>query len=301
MDNDIKLKKILASIYRKLRFKIDYHGKIVFKNEEASRLIAENIREGNPLMVARFGAVEMRCIDKYLSGSEYDEKIKEMATVNAGVFPNDKNMLDRFSKFYLECAEDIDILSLWQVKGESKVVNKYCNDAQYINLRGLEPYYFNNPWSKELKDKKVLIIHPFKESILSQYENRMSIFKNEDVLPEFKSIDVIKAVQSNAGAESGFKDWFEAFDYMCGEVDKKDFDIAIIGAGSYGLPLAKYIKKKGKQAIQMAGSTQILFGIKGKRWDEHPYISGLYNDFWVRPNKSETPKKATSVEGGSYW
>lgn len=85
------------------------------------------------------------------------------------------------------------------------------------------------------------------------------------------------------------------------KIDKIDFDIAIIGAGAYGLPLTAYCKEIGKQAVQMSGATQILFGIKGKRWDEHPYISKLYNEHWVRPMTSETPPEIEKVEGGSYW
>ena len=46
---------------------------------------------------------------------------------------------------------------------------------------------------------------------------------------------------------------------------------------------------------------QLLFGIKGKRWDDHPIISKLYNSAWVRPAESETPPSKSVVEGGSYW
>lgn len=46
---------------------------------------------------------------------------------------------------------------------------------------------------------------------------------------------------------------------------------------------------------------QVLFGIKGRRWDSHPFISTLYNEFWVRPRQNETPEGAIMVEGGCYW
>ena len=49
----------------------------------------------------------------------------------------------------------------------------------------------------------------------------------------------------------------------------------------------------------MSGATQLLFGIKGKRWDDHPIISKLYNDAWVRPEETLAHKE--KVEGGSYW
>ena len=56
-----------------------------------------------------------------------------------------------------------------------------------------------------------------------------------------------------------------------------------------------------KQAIHMGGATQLLFGIKGGRWDTHPVISKLYNEHWVRPAASETPNSIQRVQGGCYW
>ena len=89
--------------------------------------------------------------------------------------------------------------------------------------------------------------------------------------------------------------------FMQRRINAADFEVALIGAGAYGLPLAAYCRSLGKQAIQTSGATQILFGIKGRRWDDHPVISKLYNDAWVRPAPSETPKAQNVVEGGSYW
>ena len=91
---------------------------------------------------------------------------------------------------------------------------------------------------------------------------------------------------------------------MYKEAMKLDFDIAILGCGAYGLPLAAKIKQAGKQAIHLGGVTQILFGIKGKRWEEmedYRYIKNLMNDAWVYPNVQDTPKNAKIVEGGCYW
>lgn len=42
---------------------------------------------------------------------------------------------------------------------------------------------------------------------------------------------------------SAFSTWFDALDYMCGECEKIDFDIALLGCGAYGYPLAAHIKK----------------------------------------------------------
>ena len=88
---------------------------------------------------------------------------------------------------------------------------------------------------------------------------------------------------------------------MCLEISTLNFDIAIIGAGSYGLPLGSFIKQMGRQAVHLGGATQIMFGIKGRRWESKPFFQGLFNDSWVRPRDDETPSNSETVEGGCYW
>jgi hypothetical protein len=88
---------------------------------------------------------------------------------------------------------------------------------------------------------------------------------------------------------------------MCEEIAGRSFDIAIIGGGAYGLPLSSFVKKLGKKAIHIGGATQILFGIKGARWDNHQIISNFYNEHWTRPLSSETPQNYQLIENGCYW
>lgn len=71
----------------------------------------------------------------------------------------------------------------------------------------------------------------------------------------------MKAVQTQADAkDSRFKDWFEALQYMKDEIDKCDYDIALIGCGAYGMCLAAHVKRQGKQAVHLASMTQMLLG-----------------------------------------
>jgi hypothetical protein len=60
-------------------------------------------------------------------------------------------------------------------------------------------------------------------------------------------------------------------------------------------------KKLGCKVIVLGGATQVLFGIKGKRWATHNVISAFWNDAWVWPSDSETPKGSAGIEGGCYW
>lgn len=111
----------------------------------------------------------------------------------------------------------------------------------------LDPYWSKEPWSRVLANKNILVIHPFAETIQSQYLKREYLFKNPNILPPFKTLTVIKAVQSLGGENNGFKDWFEALEYMKGEIDKCEFDICLIGCGAYGFPLAAHVKRIGKK------------------------------------------------------
>ncbi|EOU1150944.1 hypothetical protein C4D39_15325 [Clostridium perfringens] len=304
MDNDNKLVKLIKKIIKKNKFNYEYRNVKILDSNNGNIKISEILSEGKPVMIARCGATEMRCVSEFLKSDfkgVFSDKIKKEIQELSGVFPATDKILVNFCKEYIRCTSNADILALWGVGAESKVVHNYCKSTEYIHLRSLEPYYFNDPWSKNLEGKKVLVIHPFSESIKKQYQKRKKLFENENILPEFKELICIKAVQSIANEETEFNNWFEALQYMKNEIDNVEFDIAIIGAGAYGLPLAEHIKSLGKISIQMSGATQILFGIKGKRWDEHEFISKLYNDDWVKALGNEKPKNSNKVEGGSYW
>jgi len=287
-------------------FEVKY-CKPVLSFEEGNTKIAELIESGKPFMIARFGGNEIRALADVIYEREGGKlgglsRRSRFKLVNqAGFFPDDKELIYKFADEYIEATKQVDMLCVWNMFMQGVITERYLPDADYCELKSIEPYYFDNPWSKALKEKKVLVIHPFAETIEKQFKNRERLFENREVLPEFK-LQTIKAVQTIAGTkDTRFKDWFEALEYMYDEAMKRDFDIALIGCGAYGFPLAAKIKKAGKQAIHMGGSLQILFGIKGKRWDNHEIIGRMYNEAWVRPGEKDIPQKKEIVEGGCYW
>lgn len=272
----------------------------VLSAEEGNKLLKQKIEENVPFMATRFGANEINYAYRALHSLRIPFKFRK-SIANTGFFPiNDKKLLEKFSEIYLVSAAESDILGVWNSSEyEGAAVSEFCPNATLTRLTALEPYYFENPWSVALKNKKVLVVHPFAKTIEKQYKNHSQLFENKEVLPDFDLI-TFKAENTISGHEK-FKNWFEVFDYSCEQIAKIEFDVAIIGAGAYGLPFAAFVKKMGKQTIHMAGATQILFGIKGKRWDNHNIISKLYNENWVRPAADETPAECKKVEKGCYW
>lgn len=296
-------------LYQKVKHKKyntdKFAGKRVLTPQEGNDIIREAIKKGDSFMAGRFGSSELRGVaDTAKADIGLTDRVRDNTAFclcnNAGFFPNSDEYVKRFGHLMMECCGQCDLLGVWFNVMEDYIIKKYTNQSVLTKLSGIEPYYHENPWSAELKGKKVLVIHPFEKSIQSQYEKRKKIFPGTDILPEFE-LKTIKAVQTIAGEKSEFKDWFEALDYMLNKAKAIDFDVAIVGCGAYGFPLAAKIKQMGKAVIHMAGATQLLFGIKGARWDNNSIVSKMYNESWTRPLDEETPQKAKGIEGGCYW
>lgn len=286
----------------------DYNSSIASR-DQGNNIIANAIISKAPFMASRFGDVELAVLGCYLDNHgkhkqmTFPRKFLRALCINAGFFPFPPTTKDieRFCGEYLNAISVIDYLGVWMSRYESFVVNNYMKSAALFPLQSLEPYYFENPYSRALEGLRVLVIHPYKDSILSQYsKNRARLFRNPNVLPEFE-LEVMRAVQSIALSPTPYATWFDALQAMKDEISNRDFDVAIVGAGAYGLPLAAHIKRMGKQVIHMGGATQVYFGIKGSRWESRPEIACNFNEYWVYPKENERPANATLVEGGCYW
>jgi len=304
--------RLLNPPQKKQGLKLDYHG------QSASEYIKEQLAGNKPCMIGRIGSNELKAMLNYLDiGSEHgiiskssryirseigpfwwDDEIRFFMSNGAGFFPADATHLERFAKMMLNNLKNIDILGSW-LSDENRLANYFPN-AKIVRLTDLEPYYHSDPWSEVLEGKRILVIHPFEKSIKKQYSKHSVLFDDPRILPKFK-LKTLKAVQTIAANKTDFSNWFDALTWMCNRVRRIDFDIAIIGAGAYGLPLASFVKSIGKKGVHLGGASQILFGIKGKRWDKLPFFRQLYNNNWVRPLPRETPENFQLVESGCYW
>lgn len=292
-------------LHRPIRWK-RWGGHRIIDGITCNDMITNILESGEAFVAARLGNVEVEGILMTLSAEwrgvqdEEYEKIKRSLSNNAGMFSNDEAGIRAFTECWLQAMEKIDLLGFFS-KNTEYLIKKYAKNAKVTRLESLEPYYYEKPWSKALEAKKVLVIHPFADTIEKQYRRRGYLWENKDILPDFELI-TFKAVQTIAGQrDDRFSDWIEALEYMKAEIKKIDFDIAIVGCGAYGLPLAVSIKEMGKQAIHLGGATQILFGIMGKRWEDWPFFRQKMNDYWVKPDISERPSNAGNVEEGCYW
>lgn len=291
-------------------------------SDSEQRLI-EIISQDRPLMIARFGSVELAAFVNYLQVSG---KLKDSADYSlvkylkdecfpnwysiatrtslsrqAGFFPCTNEILTNWGNLVLNDIKELDVLLTWL--GGEKNIKSYLNGCERIyNSYIYFPFLFANPWTAVLKNKKVLVISPFSETIESQYEKREKLFKDENVLPQFE-LKTIKAYNVLGGVNSypDISNWFDALENMKRQIDETDFDIALIGCGAYAFNLAAYVKRKGKKGLTLCGGLQTLFGIYGTRHEDDFRKMGILNDYWVRPGSNERPIGFQNVENGAYW
>lgn len=304
------------------------HGHSKMKPEALFDEMKKRLDDGNPFVGGKIGGFELWAmrVAEFGYDGEYAAAYEKLCN-NAGFFANDENRLGSAEKSYGESVynednqnfeagtikrnikayssrmkdviTDVDYLIRWQYPKEEYFIERYCSkDLKDIDWLGVT--YQDKPFGTVLRGRKLLVITPFAEAVESQYARRELVY-SDDYLPEFELM-TYKAVQTIAGnRDPRFENWFEALDFMCKEVTKIDFDIALVGCGAYSLPICSAIKRSGKSAIHMGGDVQLLFGIMGKRWEDNSFVQSMKNEYWIYPPKGDVPKNADKVEDACYW
>lgn len=305
-----------ADIYRYIRkdstfLKSKLEGEGFFNGREknkaldiagARRLLEESINRAEPFLCARWGSVEGEAVYAELAKLFTDQQVFSLKN-NAGFYPLDAESIHRFTEYAVNAAKEIDILAAgcWCIRIE-ELYRLFSPNAKLIPSAVLCPVWEDLAWTRALKGKKVLVVHPFANLIKKQYSYREKLFESSDILPEME-LKVYQAVQSMNGNPE-FESWFAALEKMEDDISRIDFDVALLGCGAYGMPLGAFIKSKlCKKAVHIGGALQLLFGIKGKRWEreEFDYQHKLYNAYWVRPTEELKPQNYKNVEDGCYW
>jgi len=293
------------------------------RGQEASDLIARTLSNTSPCLISRIGSNELgamathrsilrrnrpvgklgqrwfRWLHKSFWGLSWNDDLRQRMAVQAGFFPVTDEALHRFAELSIQCARQIDIYASW--RHEEDYLKDLFRGSTVLPLNDLAPFLHEHPWTSALAGRRVLVVHPFSTSIQNNYcTRREKIWQNPEVLPEF-DLKTIQAIQTSAGGISKHADWFECLAAMKREMDEVDYEIAIIGAGAYALPLAAHAKACGKKAVNLGAFTQLLFGIWGKRWDSDPGMLPLRNEWWTSPQPEEKPPQASAVEDGCYW
>lgn len=292
--------------------------KKILKKNEGNLKIKNLFKTKNPFLISRFGTTELNVVCHFLRNNRYKnasfpETLRKNISVLSGFYPEDDASLVKFSRMFLQAVESIDGLGVRWEKfdqefwlNEKFILKHFCGNAALLGIESIStPFLFAESWLGELQNKKVLVIHPFKKTIESQLERKKTWNQNVK-MPDCK-IRVLQAEQSLSDHKkfSKYQTWFEALKAMEQEILQADFDVALVGAGAYGLFLGDFCKRLGKTAVHVGGALQLFFGIYGKRWTDKTspdhIPASFFNEHWVWPSEAEIPQGSHLVEQGCYW
>ena len=242
----------------------------------------------------------------------YIQKTLKAMKNNAGVLLSSENSILYYSNLYLSAFDKCDIYASWEPQGEyikhisqshSYMLHTYPNKPRFWAYNfDIFHYIYNQPWTWALKNKRVLLISPFEQTLKEQIPIRHLLYDNVELFPGCQFI-TLKPPQTQADEPSAeFSIEFDKFKDNINELIDQ-FDIALVSCGGYGNPICSYIYSKGKSSIYVGGVLQMYFGILGNRWiqERNDAVYLFYNDYWKRPKQNEKPKNCNKVENACYW
>ena len=242
--------------------------------------------------------------------STLDSVRAEMLEQYSGIFPTTSDSILHWLKTYKEATQESDIFAAgWYIPLAKQEINylRQLHPSQiHIPLRSLEPYYTENSWMRALEGQRVTVVSSFADTMKEQVKKHIQLWEGKYVLPTadwkfVRSYYCPRIAKGRCQWPEGITSWESAVDYLEAEVLATHPRVVLLGCGGLAMPLAMRLKKKGILSIILGGAVQILFGIKGKRWESHPVISQFFNDSWVFPSDDETPGGYEKIEGGCYW
>ena len=305
---------------------------------EIQKKIVNNINTDDKFLIPRFGMGDCQNLSwllcrvnldfKLFCEHPYFEKFKQFVDERSGIFyDNNEDLYNYLMKnlnsfknatcigmlalTYMNHWKDKDAYILNYLKIE-KVIDEHfitTGDVPYNKkyiINSDFPWYRRNIFHK----KKILFISSHAPTMKKQWESG-NVFKGHNdknnKLPETEFIFEEMVLNTGWKDKSKYKNWKEVFEIMKDRIKNINFDIAIVSAGGYANIICDYIYTDlNKSAVNRGGDTQLLFCIRGNRWDERAKLNNGNNDLNRSFNEHWTYHKPQyeellNVESSCYW
>jgi hypothetical protein len=228
-------------------------------------------------------------LETFYKGEDPLQEFIYWLTLTSGVFPHSKQFLTQvWAPINHKAMVNADILGFVDVSGSIEK-NKSFNDAFCSNsytfygvddILVLDPGYLVNkeivdvtcsdPWTEKLKNKRVLVVSAFVDSIKEQWKHKEKIWGDslEKITP-FELVDVLRSPfhpQMDNRQFPGCDTWDKALQYLMNQIDTYEYDVLLVSAAAMAPALADHAKNRGKIGITICGTLQLFFGLAGARW-----------------------------------
>lgn len=293
--------------------------------KDVNEYIHNKLNTSETFMISRFGwgAEPVITLKSQLDFTKIPILEKCILEYNTGIYGITKNdeLLKKWVFLYAKAIKSSTAVGMWL----NDKVTTVIKDSQLglikknqilLNAELLDPQFAvlnrKKPWTQSLIKKKVLIISPFVESFKKQlnknytvFDGDLEIFKNNQQFVFYKCYNTIAGNHIH-------KNWVETLNKMITDINKLDFDIALVSCGGYGNLICDYIYNyMNKSSIYIGGVLQMLFGVTCQRYIDNNWGGKYLNkNGLIRPH--EKIKRKTfremygynlnnEVEKGCYW
>ncbi len=281
------------------------------RSEKVVECLKSSIRERIPTALGRLGINELNAAIMYSKVKHprwvrYDQDyVPKGLNVNVGVFPREDSVFERWSADYLKANKDMDILAVYLNVNELYYIRKYLSSEVKLSRSWvIHPMLPGMNWMEACNGKKVLVVSQNIGTIRTQLSAKEAIWSKIDFdLPDADYSYIKPSFSPAVDPSNQAGSWFEELERLKSEMDRVDYDVALIAAGGYANFLAAHAKKRGKVGINMGGALDPLYGIKTKRYagGNNAMPATYMNDAWVFPAEEDKPKNSNSIEDGCYW
>lgn len=295
-------------------------------NERLKSILYSN----EPANILRLCNTSRYVIECLLSGSDpIPQFFNQNTLVEYGIFPFNPEFVlrDTFPRI-IDTIESCDLLGLVDVGRQhqiepAEIFTKVFPHKDIFSGKQFEIFdpgsilgvssfqKLDDPWTKHLKGKRVLVISTHADTMKHQWDRIGKVWgeHREQIVP-FDLVDVIRTPYHPLYDSRQFENcsnWYETIDAIKRKIDSYDFDVLFSGTSGSSPFYTQYAKSLGKVGIQIGGSIQLFFGILGGRWDStdaYKAWRSIFNESWIRPLESDRPNQRNRFEfetNFAYW
>lgn len=225
----------------------------------------------------------------------FEPRLFQHGLKHEGIFPADAEFYLQFNEFYVAQVRALDAVGLylndWDMPFEKALVDLYNLQNKFMHYVDLHPDRANpardeNCYLPAFRDKKILIVCPFARVLAERatrdiFENVWAKIGKRWFLPA--QVDAFEIPYGFAATtHTRYANALEMYAEIVSEIERRDFDVALIGAGGLAIPIAAHIKRMNKIALDLGGHLQIVFGVLGSKWKRlEDWRAVYFNDAWI--------------------
>jgi hypothetical protein len=241
----------------------------------------------------------------------FEISLAPRALRHAGVFPPDPSFYRGFGEQLASDMRALDCLGLFDpgLSTELRIIQGHGFEGDLIEFTDQEPDRSipaddTRCYLPSFREARVLLVCPFADLLATRADRETYEEVWSKIGKRWFEPASVESVTFPYGYDLETQRTYGTALNLLEEIDSRigaqEFDVALIGAGALGIPIAAAVKRQGGLGISLGGHLQVIFGVHGERWLSDPEWRRNYiNEFWIRVPEDRAPDMATTEE--NYW